>query len=336
MGLARWVLVAAVGLGPAMAWTPARAEVAEVVLAQQFGATFLPMMAMESEKLVEKHAAANGIAGLKIVWAKLGGPAAVSDAMIAGQAHFSLQGVPSMALLWDKTRGGLNVRAVSGNCSGNFWLNVRNPKITNLKDFTDSDRIAVPSAKVSMQAIILQMAAEREFGPGQWAKLEHLVVTLPNPDGMAAVLNPGHEVTAHMATQPFHAAEVKAGLKTIVDGYDVLGGVSASNTFVSTQKFRSENPRTYEAVVAAHTEAIQWLNADLRRAAKLFIQVTNEKRLTEDEVTALISEKGFEYTRTPKKVGKFAEFMHRTGLLKIKPASWKDMFFAEAHGLEGD
>ena len=220
--------------------------------------------------------------------------------------------------------------------SGNFWLNVRNPAIKSLKDFTDTDRIAVPSAKVSMQAIILQMAAEREFGPGQFGKLEHLVVTLPNPDGMIAVLNPTHEVTAHMATQPFHAAEVKAGLKTIVDGYDVLGGVSASNTFVSTEKFRAENPRTYEAVVAAHAEAIAWLNADLRRAAKLFIQVTNEKRLTEDEVTALISEKGFEYTRTPRKIGKFADFMFRTGLLKTKPSSWKDMFFAEAHALDGD
>jgi NitT/TauT family transport system substrate-binding protein len=184
---ALWTLAIALGLGAAA--MPAHAEVAEVVLAQQFGATFLPMMAMEAEKLVEKHAAAKGVPGLKVVWAKLGGPAAVSDAMISGQAHFSLQGVPSMILLWDKTRNGLKVHAVSGNCSGNFWLNVRNPAIKSLKDLTETDRIAVPSAKVSMQAIILQMAAEREFGPGQFAKLEHLVVTLPNPDGMAAVLN---------------------------------------------------------------------------------------------------------------------------------------------------
>ena len=32
----------------------------------------------------------------------------------------------------------------------------------------------------------------------------------------------------------------------------------------------------------------------------------------------------------------FAEFLHRIGTLKSKPESWKDLYFAEAHGLAGD
>jgi NitT/TauT family transport system substrate-binding protein len=32
---------------------------------------------------------------------------------------------------------------------------------------------------------------------------------------------------------------------------------------------------------------------------------------------------------------KYVEFMHRTGTLEVKPGSWKDMFFANAHALPG-
>lgn len=316
--------------------TSVRAEVDEVRLVQQFGATFVPFMVMENQKLIEKHAAKAGLPDLKVQWSKLGGPSAINDAVLSGSVHFSLQGVPSLALLWDRTKGGIGVKGVSGNCSGNFWLNVRSSTITSLKDFTEKDRIAVPSAKSSMQAVLLQMAAEREWGPGQQTRLDHLVIALPNPDGMIAVLNPAHEVNAHIATQPFHAAEVKGGLKTILNGYDLLGGTAASNILVSTEPFRVANPKTFAAVIAAHEEAMAWINADMRRTAKLFIELTREKQLSENEVLALMSEPGFEYTRTPKKIGKFVDFMHRTGMIKTKAQSWKDLFFEEAHALQGD
>ena len=316
--------------------TGARAEVTEVKLVQQFGATFVPFMVMENQKLIETHAAKAGLPDLKVEWSKLGGPSAINDALLSGSVHFSLQGVPSLALLWDRTKGGIGVKGVSGNCSGNFWLNVRSPTIKSLRDFTEKDRIAVPSAKVSTQAILLQMAAEREWGPGQHAKLDHLVIALSNPDGMIAVLNPSHEVNAHIATQPFHAGEVKGGLKTVLSGYDLLGGTASSNTMVSTEPFKAANPKVFAAVIAAHEDAMAWINADLRRTAKLFITLTREKQLNEDEVLALMSEPGFEFTRTPKKIGKFVDFMHRTGMIKSKAASWKDLFFEEAHALQGD
>ena len=38
-------------------------------------------------------------------------------------------------------------------------LNTANPDIKSIKDFTERDRIAVPSIKVSVQAVLLQMAA---------------------------------------------------------------------------------------------------------------------------------------------------------------------------------
>ena len=32
----------------------------------------------------------------------------------------------------------------------------------------------------------------------------------------------------------------------------------------------------------------------------------------------------------------YANFMHRVGLLKVKPQTWKDVFVSELHGLPGN
>ena len=44
-------------------------------------------------------------------------------------------------------------------------LVTKNPKVQTIKDFTDTDRIAVPAVRASTQAILLQMAAEQAWGP---------------------------------------------------------------------------------------------------------------------------------------------------------------------------
>ena len=64
--------------------------------------------------------------------------------------------------------------------------------------------------------------------------------------------------------------------------------------------------------------------------------MTKEKKLTEDDVVAIISAPGFDFTKVPKKTFKFAEFMQHIGALKTKPESWKDLYFSEAHSLAGD
>ena len=291
---------------------------------------------MEDMKLVEKQLEKQGLGETKVNWLKLAGPAVMVDAMISGNLHFSSQGVPSLALMWDRTRNNVGVKAISAVNHSQIYLNVRNPKIKSLKDFTDNDRIALPSVKVSSQAVYLQVAAEKTFGPGQHFKLDHLTVALSHPDAFTAMMNPQSEISAHFATSPFHEAEVKAGFTTITSSYDIMGGESTILVYVTTEKFRRENPKTYAAAAAAMEEAITWVNADKRRAAKLYIQMTKEKKLTEDEFLAIISASGFEYTRTPHKVGAFASFMQKTGAIKTPPASWKDLFFDEAHGLPGD
>jgi NitT/TauT family transport system substrate-binding protein len=333
MGRLQWAFALALCLaGSASA---VRAEVSEVVLAQQFGAVYLPAMVMEHEKLVERHLAAAGMGDVKVTWAKLGGPAAINDATIAGSLHFACQGIPSLAVIADRTKGSIGVKSLGSMVNANIWLNTRNPTVKSLKDFGDKDRIAVPSLKVSTQAIMLHIAAEDLWGKGNHTKIDHLVVALPHPDALAAVTNPSHEINTHFATTPFHEGEMKAGLHTVTSAYEIMGGPNTGLTFTSTEKFRKENPKVFAAVSKAFDESFEWINSDKPRAARTYIEMSKEKRLTEGELTAVMNTKDLEYTKVPSRVMKMLEFLYGIGSIKTKPESWKDVFFLEVHSLPG-
>ena len=334
MRLTRRSVLAGLPLAGAGFATPARAEVDEVVLGQQFGAVYLPAMVMESEKLVEKHLAAAGIP-TKVKWARLGGPAALNDAMISGSLHFACQGVPSMAVIWDRTKTSIGVKALGAVANNNIWLNTKNPNVKKLTDFTEKDRIAIPSLKVSTQALMMHMACEQQWGKGNHTKLDHIIVALPHPEALAAVSSPQHEITTHFATSPFHEAEMKAGLKTVTTAFEIMGGPFCGLTFTGNEKFRKENPKVFDAVNKAFDESFAWINADKRRAAKRYIEMAKEKQLTEDELTQLFSSPDMEYTKIPKQTKKVVDFMLSVGVVRSKPDSWKDMFFPEVHTLAG-
>ena len=338
IGLGRTVArtVAAVMLTVVAASSGARAEVAEVSIAKQYGAIYLPIMVMEHQGLVEKHLAAQGLKDTKVAWPQFSGPSVIVDAFLSGNVHFGAQGVPSLMLLWDRTRTGLEVKGVSALCDSNIWLNTRRQDVKSLKDIKETERIAMTSAKTASSIIFQGLQAEKEWGVGQWNRLDHQVVSMSHPDSVAALLNPNHEVAYHWATSPFHEAEIKAGAKTVMSAYDVMGGQSTLITFTSTGKFRADNPKSYAAVLAAIDEARDWINADKKRAAALYLELTKDRRVTVEEMHALLTADGFEFSKTPHKVGRQAEFLHHMGLIKTKPASWKDVFFAEAHGLAGD
>jgi NitT/TauT family transport system substrate-binding protein len=238
-----------------------------------------------------------------------------------------------MAVLWDRTRSNIGFKALAAAANNNIWLHSKDPSIKSLKDFTEKHRIAVPSLKVSTQAFMMHVAADKLFG--EYTKLDHIIVALPHPEALAAVLNPQGEITAHFATSPFHEKEAKAGLPVVTTAYEIMGGPTTGLTFTSTDKFRNENPKVFAAVVKAYDEAIAWVNADKPRAARLYIEMTKDKNLDEGELAALMASKDLEFTKTPSNVGKMIEFMHRVGLVKSKPASWKVLFFHEAHGLPG-
>jgi len=78
-------------------------EVSTITLISQHGLPYLPLMVTENLKLVEKHAARLGVPNLKTDYRTLGGTQSLVDALIGGQMHFGIAGVPGLATLWDKT-----------------------------------------------------------------------------------------------------------------------------------------------------------------------------------------------------------------------------------------
>jgi NitT/TauT family transport system substrate-binding protein len=175
---ARWMLLLAAAF---CAWMPvARAEMSEINVAQQYGIGYLPLMIMEDQKLIEKHAKAAGL-DVKVGWAKFAGGNVMNDALLSSSLQFASGGVGPLVTLWAKTRGNLDVKAVSAINSMPLYLTTRNPDVKTLKDFTAKDKIALPAVKVSIQAVTLQMAAEKAFGEGQQYKLDPLTASQKSP-----------------------------------------------------------------------------------------------------------------------------------------------------------
>jgi NitT/TauT family transport system substrate-binding protein len=158
-----------------------RAEATTLSVAKQYGLGDLQLMLMEDGKLIEKHAAADGLGDVSVNWATFRSSDVMNDAVISGTVDFVCLGPPGLATIWAKTRGNLDVRGASGLNAMPLFLNTRNPAINSIRDFTDRDRIAVPAVKVAVQAIILQMAAAKEWGDASFAKLDPLTKTRPPP-----------------------------------------------------------------------------------------------------------------------------------------------------------
>jgi NitT/TauT family transport system substrate-binding protein len=290
---------------------------------------------MEEQKLVEKHAKANGIPDLKVGWAKFAGGNVMNDALLSNSLQFASGGVAPLVTLWARTRGNLDVKAVAAIDSMPLLLNTRNPNVKTIKDFTDKDRIALPAVKVSIQAITLQMAAEKTFGDGQQGRLDPLTVTLSHPDAQIALLSGQSEITAHFGSPPFQYQQLKnPAIHTVLNSYDVLGGPATFNVVWTSSKFRAENPRIYDAFVKALDEAIGQINADRRAAAETYLRISKDKDTVQD-IVAMLNDPAIVFTTTPQSVMKYVDFMLRTGAIKVRPDSWKDLFFPNVHALPG-
>ena len=314
--------------------TLARAAMSEIKVAKQYGISYLPLMLMEDQKLIEKHARALGV-DVTVGWAQFAGGNVMNDALLSGSLQFASGGVGPLITLWSRTRGNLDVRAVGALNSMPLYLVSRNPNVTTIRDLTDKDRIGMPAVKISVQALALQMAAEKEFGPGQQNKLDPLTVSMAHPDAMQALLSGQSEINAHFGSPPFQYQELaKPGMRLVLNNYDVMGGAVTFNLVWTSGKFRADNPKLYQAFAEALDEAIGQINADKRAAAETYLRISKDKDSLEN-IVAMMNDPLIVFTTTPQSVMKYADFMYKTGAIKVKPDSWKDLFFPDAQALPG-
>ena len=314
----------------------AHAEADQITVADQFGVGYLPLMVMQDKKLIEKHAQAAGLGNVTVKWAKFAGGSAMNDALLSGSIDIGVAGIPSLILLWNKTKGtAVEVKGIGSVVNTPMYLNTRNPKIKSLKDFTASDRIALPSVKISIQAITLQMAAAEAFGPDNYTKLDSLTVSMRHPDAMAALISGSGDVTSHFTSPPFMFQELeRPGIHRVLNSKDVVGDASFVVTYV-TSKFQKANPKLVTAFIAASEDAMKLIREQKREAAQIYVRLTKGKDSDIVPLIKMLENPDLVFSTTPVGIMKYAEFMHRVGTVNAKPASWKDFFLPEAHQLPG-
>lgn len=300
----------------------------QIRIAEQFGIVYLLLNVVRDQQLIEKHGQADGL-DIKIDWQQLSGGSAVNDALLSGAIDIAGAGIGPLLTVWDRTQGRQNVKGVASLGNFPYYLLSNDPKVKTIADFSDKDRIAVPAVGVSVQSRFLQYAAAKQWGDKAFDRLDKYTVALPHPDATATLLSGGTELSGHFSNPPFqNQALENPRVHVVLDTYELLGPNSPTVLY-ATEKFRNDNPKTYKAFVAALAEAADFAQNDKGAAADTYIRVTGAK-ISREALLKIIDNERFQFSVTPTNTYPLAEFLHRVGAIKNKPASWQDYFFEDA------
>jgi NitT/TauT family transport system substrate-binding protein len=323
--------LALLGAAPAMAQ-----EKTEITITRQPGIVYLASHVMEKQNLIEKQAAKLGLKDFKVNWVNLSGGGAQTDALLSGKIEAVNTGVGNLLLLNDRTKGG--VKAIVASSALPLALISRDPNIKTLSDIKPSDRIAVPTVKVSTQAILLQMAAAKMFGDKDYARFDANTVQLGHPDAFGAMTNPTSEIRNHFAAPPFQFRELKSvpGAHIVVQSQDIIGSPLTQSQFFCTTKFADANPRAIKAIFEATLEAQAFIRAHTADAVKIYKEVTHDTTSDADLLSYLKEPMMMEFNPQPQGVMKFAQHLYKIGTLKTEPKSWKDYYLPISHSLPGN
>jgi NitT/TauT family transport system substrate-binding protein len=307
----------------------------EIAVSRQPGILYMPTHIIEKQKLIEKHAARLGLSNVTTRWVTLSGGGAQTDALLAGGVDILCTGTGNLLLLWDRTKGG--VKGIVATSAQPMSLISRDANIKTIKDFGPNDKIAVPTVKVSTQAIVLQIAAAKLYGDDQWSKFDANTVQLGHPDAVGAMSNPTHEIRNHFTIPPYTFIELKnvPGAHVVLTSTEVMGGPLSQAQFFTTTKFADANPNIVEAVRAASKEAQDLIRSDTGTAVDIYKEVTGDKTSAED-LLAWLKEPGMmEWNLEPQGTMKFADHLYKVGTLKTHPKAWTDYYLPSSGDLNG-
>jgi NitT/TauT family transport system substrate-binding protein len=331
----RLVALGAVALIGVLGLTPAsRAEVSTIRLAKQYGVAYLPLTVMQQEHLLEKLATKAGL-NIKTEWLQFSAGSGMNEALLSGNLDIASGGVGPALTIWSRTRNNYKIKSIAALASLPLYLVTVNPKVKSIADFTDADKIAMPTVKTSIQAITLQIAAEKQFGKGQATRLDHLTVSLSHPDALVAMLGGKSGITSHFGSSPFQEMELKdPRAHKVLDSYEVLGGSHTFSVAWATSKFVTENPKLMNAFYDALKESIQLINSDPKKAADIWIKA-DHLNLSEPDAEAIIKNPENKWTTTPEKLLVYLNGMHSAGLINDTTTDWHDLFFDYVQGTNG-
>ena len=307
----------------------------EIRIGRQPGLYYLPCLIMEKRQLLEKHTARLGLPGISTQWFNVNSGAAQIDQLLSGSLDVINTGIGPLMLLWDRTRGG--AKGIVGTSAGPMHLVTRDLRIQSIRDFAPGDQIALPSVKISTQAVLLQIAASQLFGEDKWDQLDSLTVQMGHPDAYIALRNHNHQVQSHFGAPPFQYYEVKTvpGARVIATAHDIIGDSLTQSMFITTTKFSDEQPLLMQAFRAAAEEAKGLIETETKISMEIYKELTNDK-IPIDDLLEIMKEPGMmDWDIYPKGTRIFSTHLYKTGVIKKKITSFKDYFFPIVHDLPG-
>jgi len=332
------VLIASTLLATAIIPVETRAETNRVRIASTYGLAQLPGRLAYEMGFIEKHAKRLGLPDTKVTFQAVSSGIVVSDLLLSRNADVGVGGNVPLFALWDKTSGPQKVRGIMSFSRGNMFLLTVDPRITSMRDFKDTDRIAMTDVRSTTYSMVIQMAAAKEYGWEQRNRYDQLTVAMGNNEALAAMLSGRMEVKSHMTILPHSSMELKSGkVRILLNSKDLLGEPYTTVASFATTRFKQENPVTYAAVVAGLEEAIDFINSNTREAAEIFIKKEPFTGSLDELVEMMQGKTADElsFKSTPNTTQLFTDFMHKSGTLKNRPTSWKDVWFENNWAKEG-
>lgn len=270
-------------------------------IAEQFGIAYAPLQIMKEQKLLEKR-----LPDVHINWTQYGGPTGIREGMLSGDIDFGFMGVAPVLIGIDN---GMEWRYAAGLSSNEVAIvTAAGEEKKSLKDFTQKDRIAILSPACT-QHVVLCMLAEQQLGDAH--ALDHQLVSMSHPDSVNALLS-GTEVTAHVATPPYIAQEVKGGSSVLATGEDIIGEPFTFISCVAMEKFYQKHRDYYDAFLEALREAVDYINENRQEAVRLLAPVYG---ITEEELDAQMGEGETIYSTDLEGIEIFSRRMYEMGFL---------------------
>jgi NitT/TauT family transport system substrate-binding protein len=305
----------------------------------QYGLGYLPLYVARERGLFADAMREHGLEPVPVELVPFAGGPQINDGLLSGNLELGSGGLTAMMVFCDRTRSAGDSRffGVTALASVPYELFTVDPDLRSLKDLNrDRDRIGLPSIKVSVPAIYLQMAAEALYGRGKHEALDAYTVSLAQPDGVISLLSGGGTVNSYLFSPPFSDQVAgKPGVHAVWSSNELFGSPATALATWTTVKFRRENPKLTAALVAGVRNAAAFVAASPKEAAAIYLNAEKSK-LAPGLVAGVIADRSrLRFSLAPEQSERIADFLSRTGSIKTRPASWKDFFFPEIHGEEG-
>ncbi|MER2537034.1 MAG: ABC transporter substrate-binding protein [Rhizobiaceae bacterium] len=321
-------LVAVATLSLSLGVLDASAEQNRLRIAQTYAPSQIPTYVLREKKIVEKHLAAAGL-DTTVEYTRLSSGADINDLVLSGNADIGVSGIGPLSSIWDKTQGDNKVRGMMGLALMRASLMTSDPKIKSIEDLGPDDRVAMTVPITGTEAVILRLAAAKKWGEDNYKRLDQNMVGLPADDAMGLILSGKAEVKSHLIIPPWSEIEKRGGARVVMTSDEVFGTMLTAVLPYTTERFRRDNPKTYQAVRDAYKEAIQFVKDNKREAAEIYLKY-EPKKVGVDEVLTYFGE-GADINFDPAPQGFFiaTTFLNKVGALRHKPDTWKDFFFDE-------